>query len=589
MNNKLHYGIDFTLKFGDAFGLLSQYITQMTTDIKGFNTVLTKLVSANRALVKVDNLTPTLTEGTTHSDIISKKSLTNSEATILPAGKVSDTLSKPTQPSTSPKSLLVNSSAITSLIGKIVDQMSMLITNTGPKGLPTNHPSMATGLPIPIIGPIGRSVQTNIIPHKLRVDFQTNEIVETFDATSKSVQPRISKKSSIGLPDIMRTDQIFKMMRKQIQSNFAPPKSFIDLPIVVDISEPFRSNSISKQALAHEQEVDKTNIPTRHSKASVAKEAKMYQSPRLHSVPEIAKAKTIPNQVPNVSSNTPVVAPNLTKIMDQYGLSLSKTSQVTKLLSNAMHKISAQANKDSSAFSNLGLTQEKVKRMANIASITLTNWVSSIAGLSTTMFAATNDTRGFLLATKPGFAHLGESTQKTFQTDQYLATPTKNSFDTIRAVISGFFDQIGRGFNKLFVSTETPWNKILSSTNTLTGINQPTPISPSGLPQISKQGMMTKEGLNEASFSFSGQSVKRKDLKGFGSTAAESTKSTQPKMKQTEAMSTNNGTANRSLTINKLVETLIIKVEQLPEAKERIRDAVAEALLLAINDYNLAH
>ena len=79
-------------------------------------------------------------------------------------------------------------------------------------------------------------------------------------------------------------------------------------------------------------------------------------------------------------------------------------------------------------------------------------------------------------------------------------------------------------------------------------------------------------------------------LKGLGTAAADAAKNTPSETDKLSSLSNNNqgGGGNRSLTINKLVETLIVKVERLPESKERIKDAVAEALLTAVNDYNLA-
>ena len=79
-------------------------------------------------------------------------------------------------------------------------------------------------------------------------------------------------------------------------------------------------------------------------------------------------------------------------------------------------------------------------------------------------------------------------------------------------------------------------------------------------------------------------------LKGFGTAAADAAKNIPSTTDKKGSLSSNNqgGGGNRSLTINKLVETLIVKVERLPESKERIKDAVAEALLTAVNDYNLA-
>ena len=77
--------------------------------------------------------------------------------------------------------------------------------------------------------------------------------------------------------------------------------------------------------------------------------------------------------------------------------------------------------------------------------------------------------------------------------------------------------------------------------------------------------------------------------KKFGTAAADAAKNTPSATDKKGSLSnSNSGGGNRSLTINKLVETLIVKVERLPESKERIKDAVSEALLLAVNDYNLA-
>lgn len=78
-------------------------------------------------------------------------------------------------------------------------------------------------------------------------------------------------------------------------------------------------------------------------------------------------------------------------------------------------------------------------------------------------------------------------------------------------------------------------------------------------------------------------------LSNLGAAAATSAKNTQSKSdKLGVASDSSRSSGNRSLTINKLVETIIVKVERLPESKERIKDAVSEALLLAVNDYNLA-
>ena len=101
-----------------------------------------------------------------------------------------------------------------------------------------------------------------------------------------------------------------------------------------------------------------------------------------------------------------------------------------------------------------------------------------------------------------------------------------------------------------------------------------------------------KEATTEDSKTNKGEASSDKvkgKLKGFGTAAADAAKNTPSATDKLGGLSNNNqGGGNRSLTINKLVETLIVKVERLPESKERIKDAVAEALLTAVNDYNLA-
>lgn len=101
-----------------------------------------------------------------------------------------------------------------------------------------------------------------------------------------------------------------------------------------------------------------------------------------------------------------------------------------------------------------------------------------------------------------------------------------------------------------------------------------------------------KEATTEDSKTNKGEASSDKvkgGLKGFGTAAADAAKNTPSATDKLGSLSNNNQSGgNRSLTINKLVETLIVKVERLPESKERIKDAVSEALLLAVNDYNLA-
>lgn len=97
----------------------------------------------------------------------------------------------------------------------------------------------------------------------------------------------------------------------------------------------------------------------------------------------------------------------------------------------------------------------------------------------------------------------------------------------------------------------------------------------------------TKDGSKVPNGRTNSDKVKSK-LKGLGTDAANAAKNTQSKSDKLGVSDNDHSAGSRSLTINKLVETLIVKVERLPESKERIKDAISEALLTAVNDYNLA-
>ncbi len=197
------------------------------------------------------------------------------------------------------------------------------------------------------------------------------------------------------------------------------------------------------------------------------------------------------------------------------------------------------------------------------------------------------------------FSGLWQDFKNTFSgfagfVDEWIVQPIAGAFSGLWTVISGVFSQIWAGLKSLFAPIVDLWNKIFPDDS------------------MKEIGLAWKEGQKKGGIDFDNSKKKEKEegdeeantatlpglstltpgkggLKGFGTAAANAAKNTPSATEKLGSLSSNNqaGTT-RSLTINKLVETLIVKVERLPESKERIKDAVSEALLLAVNDYNLA-
>ena len=177
--------------------------------------------------------------------------------------------------------------------------------------------------------------------------------------------------------------------------------------------------------------------------------------------------------------------------------------------------------------------------------------------------------------------------------DQWMIQPIASAFSGLWKIISGVFDQIWAGLKSFFEPILALWNKVFSENGmqelkiawqdgTKKGANS----FDQSKKKNKEEGEVTADGTSFITKLQAGKS----SLKGFGSIAAASAKNTQTAAEKLSGPSHNNlnSSGSRSLTINKLVETLIVKVERLPESKERIKDAVSEALLLAVNDYNLA-
>ena len=185
--------------------------------------------------------------------------------------------------------------------------------------------------------------------------------------------------------------------------------------------------------------------------------------------------------------------------------------------------------------------------------------------------------------------------------DAWIIQPITSAFSGLWTVISKFFNQIWTGMKKLFEPIMELWQNLVPED------------AFAGLKRIWEKFQLTYfEGAGKGGKSFDDDKNKKAEdgekkndvptipalaklqtgkggLKNFGTAAATSAKNTQSKSdKLGGASDSGRSGGNRSLTINKLVETLIVKVERLPESKERIKDVVSEALLLAVNDYNLA-
>jgi phage-related protein len=182
----------------------------------------------------------------------------------------------------------------------------------------------------------------------------------------------------------------------------------------------------------------------------------------------------------------------------------------------------------------------------------------------------------------------------------WIIQPIAGAFGGLWTTISKFFNNIWTGMKKLFEPIFELWEKLVPED------------AFAGIKRIWEKLKLTYfEGAGKGGTEFDDDKKKKEKeeseekestlsfipklqtgkggLKGFGTAAATSAKNTQSKSDKLGGVSDNHSSGgNRSLTINKLVETLIVKVERLPESKERIKDAISEALLLAVNDYNLA-
>jgi len=176
--------------------------------------------------------------------------------------------------------------------------------------------------------------------------------------------------------------------------------------------------------------------------------------------------------------------------------------------------------------------------------------------------------------------------------DTWIVQPIAGAFSSLWNFICGLFEKIWSGLKLLFAPIIELWNKLFPEDG-LKKIKQAWALGEKkGAASFdeSKKQKTNNEAEEEGKFgSLPGVpklETGKSNLKGFGSAAASAA---QKSSKSESADGTSRAqSGNRSLTINKLVETLVVKVERLPESKERIKDAVAEALLLAVNDYNLA-
>ncbi len=202
------------------------------------------------------------------------------------------------------------------------------------------------------------------------------------------------------------------------------------------------------------------------------------------------------------------------------------------------------------------------------------------------------------------FSGLWQDFKNTFSgfagfVNEWLVKPIAGAFSGLWTIISGVFTSIWDGLKSIFKPIVELWNKVFPDNmmQKLEGYWQK-------IVKANKKGQekggkdfdddknekKAEDGENEDHVSVIPKLQTGKGgLKGFGTAAANAAKNTPSATEKLGSLSSNNQAGGtRSLTINKLVETLIVKVERLPESKERIKDAVSEALLLAVNDYNLA-
>ncbi len=185
--------------------------------------------------------------------------------------------------------------------------------------------------------------------------------------------------------------------------------------------------------------------------------------------------------------------------------------------------------------------------------------------------------------------------------DKWMVQPIAGAFNGLWTIISGVFTSIWNGLKSIFKPIVELWNKVFPDNmmQKLEGYWQKI-VKTNDKGQTkggisfdkSKKEKEDEEKEETANLAIPGippLNTGKGGLQNFGKKAADSAKGASKTEKLGGTSASHGGNSgNRSLTINKLVETLIVKVERLPESKERIKDAVAEALLLAVNDYNLA-
>ncbi|TXI13506.1 MAG: phage tail tape measure protein [Pedobacter sp.] len=217
-------------------------------------------------------------------------------------------------------------------------------------------------------------------------------------------------------------------------------------------------------------------------------------------------------------------------------------------------------------------------------------WTGMITGIQNAWASISNFFTGLWQGFKSMFSGFAEFI------DAWIVQPIAGAFGGLWTMICQFFNQIWTGMKKLFEPIMELWRNLVPE-DAFVGLKRIWDKLTLTYGEGAGKGRKSfdnkkknEEAENEGTFSFIPKLQTGKDgLKGFGSMAATSAKNTQSKSDKLSGLSdSSRSSGNRSLTINKLVETLIVKVERLPESKERIKDAVSEALLLAVNDYNLA-
>lgn len=234
------------------------------------------------------------------------------------------------------------------------------------------------------------------------------------------------------------------------------------------------------------------------------------------------------------------------------------------------------------------------KTFAWIGDTASTVWTGMVTGIQNA-FTAIGDF----------FTSLWQSFKSMFSSfvgfiDAWIVQPIAGAFEGLWVIICRFFGQIWTSLKTLFAPIVELWNAILPE-GAMDDLKRAWEKVSLTFQVGAKKGgtefdKSKKEDESKEETSANAipsiPSLGKGGLTGMGIKAVNTAKQNQPKTEKLSSLSTNNasnnGPSSRSLTINKLVETLIVKVERLPESKERIKDAVSEALLLAVNDYNLA-